>query len=149
QYQQQEALSIAPDPWQIACPMPLSIASSSQDPLQHKTDLLAFVVREGKTPFEKLLDGVLAQVMKEEEFSGKDGPTLQLHTHGKLPAQRIALLGAGKGGDLDKLRNAGARAIKLAKAAGAKTLAIHWPAEASSEEAQAIAEGALMGSYAF
>src|SRR5437660_11585894 len=80
-----------------------------------------------------------------------------MHTHGKLPAARLLVLGLGKKRDADKdrdaLRVAAARAVRAAKAAGAKTLAIAWPAaEVEAElarEVQALAEGAALGGYRF
>src|SRR5205823_6312708 len=46
-----------------------------------KPDVLALPVREGaKLP--DLLDGLVARVARDEEFTGKEGQLLSLHTHG-------------------------------------------------------------------
>src|SRR5438309_3280879 len=99
---------------------------------------------------DKALGGLLVRATADEEFTGKEAQQLSMHTHGKLPAARLLVLGLGKKRDADKdrdaLRVAAARALRAAKAAGAKTLAIAWPAaEVEAElarEVQALAEGA-------
>ncbi len=135
------------------------------DPASHSCDLLALLVREGAVSKGKLADarlsdldgalgGLLRRVAAEEEFSGKDGQQLALHTHGKAGPARILVLGLGKARDADKsldgLRIAAARAVKAARAAGAKSLALAWPAgEDPAREVQALAEGASLGAYRF
>jgi len=42
------------------------------------------------------LDGLLSRCAKEEEFTGKEGQVLTLHTHGKLGAQRVAAIGSAR-----------------------------------------------------
>lgn len=65
------------------------------------------------------LGGLLRQSAASERFEGKPGQLLVLHTHGKIPAQRVALLGVGSRSELDAagLRHAGARAARAAAAA--------------------------------
>src|SRR5437763_15520473 len=107
--------------------LPTSIVPA--DPASYPTDLLALLVPEGGKlrGLDGALDGVLARCAKEEDFTGKEGQVLSLHTHGKIGAQRIAVMGLGKPKDgdrlLEQLRVAASRAVKLAKAAGAKSLA--------------------------
>jgi len=134
--------------------MALSTSVVSADPVSHKTDLLALLVREGEKlgPVDASLDGLLSRCAKEEEFTGKEGQLLTLHTHGKLGAQRVAAIGIGKEKDedrtLEQLRLAASRAVKAAKAAGAKTLAIAGPLD-DAKAVQAAAEGASLGAYVF
>src|SRR5712671_7182243 len=134
--------------------MALSTSVVSADPVSHKTDLLALLVREGEKlgPVDASLDGLLSRCAKEEEFTGKEGQLLTLHTHGKLGAQRVAAIGIGKEKDedrtLEQLRLAASRAVKAAKAAGAKTLAIAGPLD-DAKAVQALAEGASLGAYVF
>ncbi|HET9751428.1 MAG TPA: M17 family peptidase N-terminal domain-containing protein, partial [Myxococcales bacterium] len=124
------------------------------DPQSHATDLLALLVREGEKAFavDSALGGLLSRCAKEEEFSGKEGQVLSLHTHGRIGAQRVALLGLGKEKDanrtLEQLRLAASRAVKLAKSAGARSLAFLGHLDGAAE-AQAIAEGASLGAYVF
>jgi len=131
---------------------PTSVVAAS--PASHETDVLALVVREGEKldSVDRELDGLLSRCAKEEEFTGKEGQILSLHTHGKLGAQRIAALGIGKEKDedrtLEQLRVAACRAVKLARSVGAKSLAIAGPFETPSR-VQAAAEGASLGAYVF
>ncbi|HTO98392.1 MAG TPA: leucyl aminopeptidase [Myxococcales bacterium] len=135
--------------------MPFSISAHSTKPAACKTDLLALLLREGEKPgpVDEALDGLLSRCAREEEFTGKEGQVLSLHTHGKLGAQRVAAIGIGKERDadrnLDQLRTAAARAVKLARAAGAKSLALAVPSGAGGQALQALAEGASLGAYAF
>jgi len=145
-------------------------------PVSHACDLLAVLVGEGAVTAGKISDahlndldralgGLLGAVAVQEEFTGKEGQQLSLHTHGKVAAQRVLVLGIGKHGDPDRardaLRTAASRAVKVARPAGARTLALVWPhaeagrlqkADGSDElerEVQALAEGASLGAYSF
>ena len=134
--------------------MALETSIVAGTPQSHKTDLLALLVREGDklAPLDDDLDRFLAQCAKDEEFTGKEGQVLSLHTHGKLGARRIAAIGIGKSKDaertLDQLRVAASRAVRIAKATGAKTLAIAG-ADDGAAQIQALAEGASLGAYVF
>jgi leucyl aminopeptidase len=155
--------------------MPLDTQVVSAKPVSHPCDLLAVLVREGAvsdgkisdahlSDLDRALGGLLCTVAAQEEFTGKEGQQLALHTHGKVAAQRLLVLGVGKQGDPDRardaLRAAAARAVKAARPAGARTLGMVWPHEAvRSEKAeghdgverdvQALAEGASLGGYSF
>ena len=136
-------------------------------PVSHASDLLALFVREGAVirgtiadarlaDLDRAVGGVLLRCAQEEEFKGAEGQQLSLHTHGKAGPQRVLVLGLGREKDkdrtLDQLRSAAARAVKAAKAAGARTLAIAWPwaeGAALEREVQAAAEGAALGAYLF
>src|SRR5947208_3216201 len=132
--------------------LPTSVVSAK--PASHAAGLLVFLVREGEKliPVDGVLDGLFSRCAKEEEFTGKEGQMLSLHTHGKIGAERIAAIGIGKERDadrtLDQLRTAASRAVKLAKSAGAKSLAIVVPA-ADAAQVQSLAEGASLGAYVF
>ena len=145
--------------------MAIDTSVVSANPAAHSCDLLALLVREGAVVKGKLADarlsdldgalgGLLRRVAAEEEFTGKDGQQLALHTHGKAGPARLLVLGLGKAREpdraLDGLRTAAAKAVKAARAAGAKTLALAWPAgEEPAREVQALAEGASLGAYRF
>src|SRR5947208_3009672 len=132
--------------------LPTSVVSAK--PASHAAGLLVFLVREGEKliPVDGVLDGLLSRCAKEEEFTGKEGQVLSLHTHGKIGAERIAAIGIGKERDtdrtLDQLRTAASRAVKLAKSAGAKSLAIVVPVD-DPAQVQSLAEGASLGAYVF
>lgn len=129
------------------------------NPVSHEVDLLALLVREGTLKggafagLDRALDGLLSRCAAEEEFAGKEGQALSLHSHGKAGPKRLLVLGLGREKDADRtleqLRTAAARAVKAAKAAGAKTLAISWAGAAQPYEVQAAAEGASLGAYVF
>ena len=135
--------------------MAFSIAAHSTKPVSCKVDLLALLVRPGERPaaVDDALGGLLWRCAGEEEFTGKEGQAVSLHTHGKIAAQRVAAIGIGKdeGADrtLEQLRTAAARAVKLAKAAGAKSLALAVPSATDAAALQALAEGATLGAYVF
>src|SRR2546428_7579006 len=156
--------------------MPLDTQVVSAKPVSHPCDLLAVLVREGAVTAGKISDahlgdldhalgGLLSTVAGQEEFTGKEGQQLALHTHGKAAAQRLLVLGLGKHADADRardaLRTAASRAVKAARPAGARTLALVWPqgnaarsgkAEESGDlerDVQALAEGASLGAYSF
>jgi leucyl aminopeptidase len=129
-------------------------------PLEARADLLAVLVREGKpgadprvAELDRALGGLVLRAAQDEEFTGKESALLALHTHGKIGAQRVALIGLGRekdeGRTLDQLRSAASRAVRHARAAGAKSLAVSWPASSGEREAQALAEGATLGAYSF
>lgn len=128
-------------------------------PVETKCDLLAVAVfddqlREGETvqALDKKLDGLLIKLFDEEQFKGKKGQTLSVHTHGKLGAQRLLLVGAGARGDFQPsdLRSLGGRAAKAARGIGAKTVALAWPTGLDDDRAvQFASEGVLLGRYRF
>ena len=148
--------------------MTLELTVVLANPVAHAADLLALLVREGAVAQGKIADatlgdldraveGVLLRCAAEEDFSGKEGQALALHSHGKTGPARLLALGMGRERDqdrtLEQLRVLAARAVKAARAAGAKTLAISWPAAAEAQargrEVQALAEGAVLGAYVF
>ena len=134
--------------------MALATSVAAGSPQSHKADLLALLVREGEKlgSVDEALDGLLSRCAKEEDFTGKEGQVLSLHTHGKLGAARVAAIGLGKDKDaersLDRLRAAASKAVKLARSAGAKTLALAGSFEGAAA-VQALAEGASLGAYSF
>jgi leucyl aminopeptidase len=101
------------------------------------------------------LGGLLAAAAADERFEGKPGQALQLHTHGKIKARRVLLLGAGKlaGFDAPDARHLAARAARAAGSAGAKHFALATPAgrpELDDERfTQPFVEGAQLGRYKF
>ncbi len=138
----------------------MRILRSTALPQEAKAEILIVGVFEGSeiTPVSKLdaaLGGHLSVHVKEEEYKASVGATLVIHTHGKLPYRKLALLGLGerKGFDLKRLRSATARAAKLAGANKAATLALWLPFEKASpkvgEAIQAAAEGLILGAYRY
>ena len=56
-----------------------------------------------RTPFSNrpthALGGVLADVAEAESFEGKTGQSITVHTHGRIPARRVLVVGAGPRGE--------------------------------------------------
>ena len=101
---------------------------------------------------DERLSGLVYKLAAEERFEGKLGQTLALHTHGKLGAQRLLLVGMGKSGatELAELRHAAATGVRAASAAGARCYAYALPEGAADDaSAQLAAEGVLLGAYRF
>ncbi|MFH0900413.1 MAG: leucyl aminopeptidase [Pseudomonadota bacterium] len=138
----------------------LSAVCGAAAPSTIACDLLAIPVFEdsfdtGAEPLHSVdvgLGGLLAQVIAEEQFKGKANQTLQIHTHGKISAQRLLLIGAGSRADAGagELRHIAARASKAARSSGSKSVGIALPALFANKKAlQLAAEGALLGRYRF
>jgi len=138
----------------------MRIYRSEQLPQLAEADLLVVgVFEEGEKagPVAKLdaaLGGHLGTHLKEDGYEAKTGANLVMHTHGKLPSKKIALLGLGNRKDfgLAQLRSAAARAAKLAKANKAAKLALWLPMEKAgkpADAAKAVAEGCLLGGYRY
>ncbi len=119
-------------------------------------DLLAVPVRcpkplEGLQPVDEALGGWLREAAELDGFEGKRDTLLQVYTHGRLPASRVVLVGAGSADDpLDAVRRAAALAARHAQAVRARRLAL-WPGAfpATPEVAAALVEGALLGAYRY
>lgn len=126
-----------------------------------QADLLAVVCFDGDVTdaaairaLDRELNGVLLKVAEEEQFSGKKGQALTLHTHGKVAATRICLVGAGKRRDFQgaDLRHLLSRAVRIG-AAHVRTLALVLPAVepfgSAERVGQFVVEGALLTAYQF
>lgn len=126
-------------------------------------EVLVMTQYEGERAFEpelaaldKRLDGALRELLVTKEFEGKLSETLLFHTHGKIPARRVLLLGLGsrKEAGLDRVRQAFGYAAKRTRQARAGSMTALIPDLVSSdiptvEIAQAMVEGAVLGSYQF
>jgi leucyl aminopeptidase len=107
------------------------------------------------------LDGALVAAARAERFQGKAGQELSLATLGRIPARRVVLAGMGPREKALKslareghepLRAAAGKASRAAVKAGARALALAVPALDTGDvagAARALAEGALLGGYAF
>ena len=104
---------------------------------------------------DSLLNGSLSYLVKNKEFKAELNETYLFPTLGKLPAKRILLVGLGKKKDfsVDVSRQAAATAVQAAKKANLSSLlALLFGAGVkgpTAELAQALAEGAVLGVYAF
>ncbi len=98
------------------------------------------------------LDGCLDRLFTSKEFRGKVNSTRLIHTLGKLPAERLLLVGLGKKGKLDeeRLRQAAGNAVQALRGArvASFTTALHLAGK-SETALETVCEGALLGSYSF
>lgn len=119
-------------------------------------DLLVLGVFEGKEKagavlkLDKSLEGHLGDHIRDQEFTGKKGQTVVIHSHGKLKMKKIALLGLGdsKKFDEEEHRRAAGSCVKLAKSAKAGHVAIGLPLK-TAQDAQAMFEGLFLTLYRF
>jgi len=103
-----------------------------------------------------VLDGVIAELIKAGEITGKSSEITLIHTLGKMPARRVIILGLGRRDELSLqvisqgmgslVRYARARNISdiVTIAHGAGIGGID-----PADSARAIAEGACLGAYRF
>ena len=118
-------------------------------------DLLAVGVHKGASwteegPAQQLNDalgGLLGTVADEEHFEGKDGQKLRLHTHGRIGASRVLLVGLGDPSPTDG-RDLAARAVRTAHSLKLKSVGVIAPAGESSTTA-ALVIGATLGGYSY
>jgi leucyl aminopeptidase len=136
----------------------LKLLASSSNPLEAAVDLLVVSCAESEldsdpvvTAADRALGGALRQAIADERFTAKAGQTLSLLTLGRLPARRLALVGRGTAvvAPPELLALAG-RASRLARSAGARTVALLPPGAAPAPaEVEALATGAALGLYQF
>ncbi|NOT96612.1 MAG: leucyl aminopeptidase [Nitrospira sp.] len=105
---------------------------------------------------DRALGGSLRKLVQSKEFEGKANEVLLFHTQGSVPAKRLVLVGLGKKKDvtLETIRQAMGTAAKRVRQAKAGSFTVVLPAVtpagmSSVEVAQAMVEGAILGSYQF
>ncbi|MDH4236000.1 MAG: leucyl aminopeptidase [Nitrospira sp.] len=127
------------------------------------TEALVLILCEGDSLWEqgaasvdKAMGGALTDLIKSKEFEGKISDLALLHTQGKIPAKRVLLVGIGKKPSvgLDTIRQAMGHAAKRVRQAKATSFTVSIPTvvprdSSAIEVAQAMAEGAILGSYQF
>ncbi|WP_224961888.1 leucyl aminopeptidase [Geomonas subterranea] len=98
------------------------------------------------------LGGLLTRLAESREFTGKNGSARLLHTLGKLPAERLLLVGLGKKKDVsaERLRQGAGNAVAALRGARVASFssALHH-AVAFPAAAETAAVGMLLGSYSF
>jgi len=131
------------------------------DPLTHRCDALAVGVfaapgrLEGvAAKIDQALGGHLVRILTEERFTGEVGKVLVVHTHGRLPAARIVVVGLGDRDAFsqDRLRLAAGAAARAVQERRLGRLA-YPPVQYRDWEPATIAalrtEGALLATYRF
>ena len=116
-----------------------------------ETPLLALIVAQGSVPS---LDATLERAVASGDYKGKKDETLLVYGGGK--AQRILLVGVGKGADITRsaVRRAVAIASKRARGLGTREFALSVTKDArgglgAAELAQVAIEGVAQGSWQF
>jgi leucyl aminopeptidase len=125
-------------------------------PAGARADVLVLFADESPRPdgavgeVNQALGGALLRAAHEEGFRGKPDQTFLFHTHGRLSAARVALVGTGPKArtDAEALRQAAGRAVKAAQRMRARSVAIAVPGN-PDETLAPVAEGAALGAYRF
>jgi leucyl aminopeptidase len=102
------------------------------------------------------LDGAISKLISLGDIRGKSGEFTLIHTFGRIPSPRVLVAGLGKADafDIDAVRNVSANAMRFLRKPGITRVAtiVHGAGIAGLDpatSAQAVAEGALLGSYRF
>lgn len=106
---------------------------------------------------DRMLGGLLVKTIKRENFVAELGKTFIFHTHEKLPASRILVVGLGEKEKLkaERMRRASAAAIRVVKSLKARDVALILQNLKTSRKldpaalAYSFATGALLGNYEF
>jgi len=126
-----------------------------------ETPLLAVPVFEGAltgdpavAALDAALGGMITAVGERGDLRGKDGETVTLYPMAaSAAAARVLLVGVGKPGALtaERLRKAGGTAARQAAKARSPLVTFVLPATSldAAAAARAVAEGVVLGSYAF
>lgn len=129
---------------------------------KHKTGCLVVGSFESKKAeglvkvIDKRLNGLISKLFKDKDFEGKLKQTRLIYTQGKLPAERVLLVGLGKEKEftIEKLRQASGGSSRAVRDLGLKkfstTLAQVKVKNASVYDiSKAVTEGAILSLYDF
>lgn len=134
------------------------------DIAQYQADAIIVNLFEGVTSpgggtgaVDKALDGLLSDELKfTSRFKGKLGETMVIHTHKRIPARYVILVGLGKSEKLGpvELRRASAAATRVCVGLKIKTAGtlLHGAGIGGFDvqaAARLLSEGALLGAYKF
>lgn len=128
-----------------------------------QTPLLAVNLFEGVTvpggatgAVDRALGGLITRLIADGEIKGKLEEVTLLHTLGKLPAERVAVVGLGprEKFDLDAVRRASGSLLKRAREMGVRGYhtIVHGAGIGgfeASDSTQAIVEGTILASYGY
>ncbi|MFC2010477.1 leucyl aminopeptidase [Chloroflexota bacterium] len=105
---------------------------------------------------DKAMDGAVSQLISQGEIKGKPGQITLIHSLGKLPADRVVVVGLGKKKELnlDRVRGTVAQACRLLRrknvtSVAAVALGAGVAGITTESSAQALTEGTLLGLYTF
>ncbi|MBN1190741.1 MAG: leucyl aminopeptidase [Dehalococcoidales bacterium] len=110
---------------------------------------------ENLSKVDKALDGLVSQLVQQREIKGQFKENTYIYSLGKIPCRKIAIMGLGKKADLtaDRIRVALAEVCRGLRQKGVKE-GVYIACEGNfgpdpEITGQAIAEGVLLGTYAF
>lgn len=139
----------------------MTVRVAVAEPTAHRCDVLALGAFSTPSRLEGVaakvdhaLGGLLARALQEERFTGEPGKVFMFHTHGRIPAARIGVVGLGDREKLtvDQVRLAAGAVARATMERKLGRLAFA-PLQHRELEPAAIAaartEGALLGTYAF
>ncbi|HEY3307386.1 MAG TPA: leucyl aminopeptidase [Desulfuromonadaceae bacterium] len=126
-------------------------------PIEHTTPALVIGCWEDYqdeifTQSNTALNGCLGRLASSREFSGKINTSHLLHTLGRLPSERLLLVGLGKRAELDdeRLRQAAGNAVQTLRTARISSFSTTLHLAGKENTAiEAVCEGTLLGSYIF
>jgi leucyl aminopeptidase len=105
---------------------------------------------------DKALEGAISRLMKESGIKGKLNEITAFYTLGKLPAERVLIVGLGKQPEFtsDRVREVTATVCRYLKQRWVETAAsvlfgFRNGGLTAADTAQAMTEGALLGTYSF
>ena len=105
---------------------------------------------------DQALGGALSTLVDSKEFEGKANEVLLYHTQGTVPAKRLVLVGLGKKNEVttETIRQAMGSAVKRVRQTKVESFSVALPTVrpegmSSLDVAQAMVEGAILGSYQF
>jgi leucyl aminopeptidase len=138
----------------------MKVSLETRSPMDARADVLVVgrYSDASRTPpevsaLDAKLDGALSKVLKTERFEGKPGQISYCYTNGRIPAERVFVVGLGpkRSGEAEPMRRAVASAVRRARDLGASSAAVFMPADGlrPRARAQAVVEGASLGTYRF
>lgn len=130
---------------------------SVEEPLQHACSLLVVGIHENgeQSALFKALDrklgGALKRLREQREFMGGLNRIKLIHTFGKLPAERLLLVGLGKADELtpERLRQAAGSAMQAIKQAGVRVFSSALHQQPLKSALPCVVEGFLLARYTF
>ncbi|WP_306534380.1 leucyl aminopeptidase [Geobacter sp.] len=138
----------------------MHVTTATGDALVHPSPVLVlgcFEERFADDPLmgaiDEKLQGGASSIWESNEFAGKLNKSKLIHTFGRLPAERILLVGLGKREELtaERVRQAAGTAVKAVRATGVPrfTSLLHRAAAGVERSLEATVDGYLLGSYSF
>ena len=103
---------------------------------------------------DRALDGMIAELIRSKEATGKLMETALLHTYGKIAPKRVLVIGLGKSGEFDlvAVRKVAGAAVRFLRRKGVRTVTsiVHGAGIGGltpRDAARAVVEGTILGLY--